>query len=119
MSTTAVTAQARFRLRRGFPVAGSLQSVIWLLVVVLVLGPFVPLLYASVRDRPLYEHGGVFTLDAYSRLLGDSQFWHAARNTLADVYAKVGAKNVYFPGFTQKFVNARPAFAKEWHSIFG
>jgi iron(III) transport system substrate-binding protein len=40
-------------------------------------------------------------------------------NTLADVYAKVGAKNVFFPGFTQKFVNARPAFAKQWHGIFG
>ena len=40
-------------------------------------------------------------------------------NTLADVYAKVGAKNVFFPGFTQKFVNARPGFAKQWHGIFG
>jgi iron(III) transport system substrate-binding protein len=40
-------------------------------------------------------------------------------NTLADVYAKVGAKNVFFPGFTQKFVNARPAFTKQWHGIFG
>lgn len=41
------------------------------------------------------------------------------RNTLADVYAKVGKKNVFNPGFTQKFVNARPAFAKRWHNIFG
>jgi iron(III) transport system substrate-binding protein len=40
-------------------------------------------------------------------------------NTLADVYAKVGEKNVYFPGFTQKFVNARPKFASQWHGIFG
>jgi iron(III) transport system substrate-binding protein len=40
-------------------------------------------------------------------------------NTLADVYAKVGEKNVFFPGFTQKFVNARPGFAKQWHGIFG
>jgi iron(III) transport system substrate-binding protein len=40
-------------------------------------------------------------------------------NTLADVYAKVGAKRVFNPGFTQKFVNARPGFAKRWHSIFG
>jgi iron(III) transport system substrate-binding protein len=40
-------------------------------------------------------------------------------NTLADVYAKVGAKKVYMPGFTQKFVNARPKFAAQWHSIFG
>jgi iron(III) transport system substrate-binding protein len=40
-------------------------------------------------------------------------------NTLADVYAKVGAKKVYMPGFTQKFVNARPTFTKQWHGIFG
>jgi iron(III) transport system substrate-binding protein len=40
-------------------------------------------------------------------------------NTLADVYAKVGAKNVYLPGFTQKFVNARPKFTSQWHGIFG
>jgi iron(III) transport system substrate-binding protein len=40
-------------------------------------------------------------------------------NTLADVYAKVGQKNVFNPGFTQKFVNARPAFVKRWHGIFG
>ena len=40
-------------------------------------------------------------------------------NTLADVYKKVGQKNVYVPGFTQKFVNDRPAFAKRWHGIFG
>jgi iron(III) transport system substrate-binding protein len=40
-------------------------------------------------------------------------------NTLADVYAKVGQKKVYMPGFTQKFVNARPKFATQWHGIFG
>jgi iron(III) transport system substrate-binding protein len=40
-------------------------------------------------------------------------------NTLADVYAKVGEKNTYLPGFTQKFVNDRPAFSAQWHQIFG
>jgi iron(III) transport system substrate-binding protein len=40
-------------------------------------------------------------------------------NTLADVYAKVGAKKVFMPGFTQKFVNARPKFTATWHGIFG
>ncbi len=40
-------------------------------------------------------------------------------NTLADVYKSVGEKNTFFPGFNQKFVNARPAFAKQWHAIFG
>jgi iron(III) transport system substrate-binding protein len=40
-------------------------------------------------------------------------------NTLADVYKKVGQKNVFVAGFTKKFVNDRPAFTKRWHSIFG
>jgi iron(III) transport system substrate-binding protein len=41
------------------------------------------------------------------------------KNTLADVYAKVGQKNVIFVPFSQKFVNDRPAFQQRWHSIFG
>jgi iron(III) transport system substrate-binding protein len=44
---------------------------------------------------------------------------NGCKNTLADVYAKVGAKHVFNPGFTQKFVNARPGFGKRWHGIFG
>ncbi len=44
---------------------------------------------------------------------------NGCKNTLADVYAKVGAKKVFVAGFTQKFVNDRPGFAKRWHSIFG
>jgi iron(III) transport system substrate-binding protein len=41
------------------------------------------------------------------------------KNTLAEVYAKVGAKNVIFVPFSQKFVNDRPRFQTRWHSIFG
>jgi iron(III) transport system substrate-binding protein len=41
------------------------------------------------------------------------------KNTLAEVYAKVGAKNVIFVPFSQKFVNDRPKFQARWHSIFG
>ncbi len=40
-------------------------------------------------------------------------------NTLADVYKKVGKKNVILVPFSQKFVNDRPKFASRWHSIFG
>jgi iron(III) transport system permease protein len=63
--------------------AGVLQSATWVLVVALILGPFLPLLYASLRDRPLYEAGGVFTIEPYRQLFGDSAFWHAWLNTLA------------------------------------
>jgi len=40
-------------------------------------------------------------------------------NTLADVYAKVGQKNVILVPFSQKFVNDQPAYKKRWHDIFG
>ena len=38
-------------------------------------------------------------------------------NTLADVYAKVGAKKVYMPGFAVQQVGSAP-FA-QWHGIVG
>ncbi len=82
MTTGTYAAEALPRPRRSWLPAGALQSATWVLVVVLVLGPFVPLLYASLRDRPLYEAGGVFTVDPYRQLFGDSAFWHAWLNTL-------------------------------------
>jgi iron(III) transport system permease protein len=81
-TTTFETRATLPRPRRSFLPAGVLQWATWLLVLVLVIGPFVPILYASVRDRPLYEAGGVFTLRPYSQLLGESAFWRAALNTL-------------------------------------
>ena len=80
MSTTAISLPSA--RRRALPTAGTLQWLIWVIVVVLVVGPFVPLLYASIRDRPLYEAGGVLTLHAYGSLLHDPAFWRAALHTL-------------------------------------
>ena len=40
-------------------------------------------------------------------------------NTLADVYAKVGATNTILVPFSQKFVNDYPKFKARWHGIFG
>lgn len=70
------------RPRRQLLPAGALQAVVWVLVVGLVIGPFIPMLYASFRDRPLYEAGGVFTTQAYRDLFSDGAFWHAWLNTL-------------------------------------
>src|SRR5258708_22185255 len=69
------------RLRRLLP-ASAVQAVTWLVVVVGVLLPIVPLLYASVQDRPIYEAGGVFTVSPYRQLFADPAFWQAVRNTL-------------------------------------
>ena len=71
------------RPRRSLIPAWALHWATWLLVVTLIVGPFVPLLYASLRDRPLYEAGGVLTVQPYRELFGDSAFWHAWGNTLA------------------------------------
>lgn len=70
------------RPRRSLVPAWALQWGTWLLVVTLIVGPLVPLLYASLRDRPLYEAGGVLTVQPYRQLFGDSAFWHAWGNTL-------------------------------------
>jgi iron(III) transport system substrate-binding protein len=40
-------------------------------------------------------------------------------NTLADVYKKVGQKNVILVPFSQKFINDYPKFKARWHQIFG
>jgi iron(III) transport system permease protein len=85
MTTTTATAAGAPELprpRRSIVPAGLLQLVTWGLVVTGVIGPFLPLVYASIRDRPLYEHGGVLTAKAYRELFGDPAFWHAALNTL-------------------------------------
>jgi iron(III) transport system permease protein len=70
------------RSRRQLLPAGALQAAVWVLVVGLVVGPFIPMLYASFRDRPLYEAGGVFTTQAYRDLFSDGEFWRAWGNTL-------------------------------------
>ena len=82
MTTTTYEPPVPVRRARVLPTAGALQWLTWVLVVGLILGPFVPLLYASVRDRPLYEAGGAFTAQAYRDLFGDAAFWRAALHTL-------------------------------------
>lgn len=57
------------------------QALIWLLVLACVLAPVLPLLYASVQSKPVYDTGRAFTLSAYSQLFSDPAFWAAARNT--------------------------------------
>src|SRR3954454_17728544 len=81
-TTTYHTAAAPRRRGLSLPTAGTLQWLTWVVVVGLILGPFLPLLYASIRDRPLYEGGGVFTIGAYRDLFADPKFWHAALHTL-------------------------------------
>jgi iron(III) transport system permease protein len=82
VTTTAYESTVTRRRGRNWPTAGGLQWLTWAVVVTLIIGPFVPLLYASFRDRPLYEAGGMLTTQPYRQLLGDHAFWVAAWNTL-------------------------------------
>jgi iron(III) transport system permease protein len=50
-------------------------------VLACVLAPVLPLLYASVQSKPIYDAGRSFTLSAYAKLFADPAFWAAARNT--------------------------------------
>ncbi|MCW2939713.1 MAG: afuB [Actinomycetia bacterium] len=81
MTTLTHAPPSAARLRRLLP-ASAVQAVTWLVVVVGVLLPIVPLLYASVQDRPIYEAGGVFTVSPYRQLFADPAFWQTVRNTL-------------------------------------
>ena len=69
------------RVRRLVPETG-LQAAIWAVVLVCVLAPVVPLVYASVQSQPLYAAGRVFTLAPYRQLFADPAFRTAAVNTL-------------------------------------
>jgi len=69
------------RARRLVPETG-LQAVIWTVVVVAVLAPIVPLVYASVQSKAIYLPGRTFTLDAYRQLFADPLFWTSVVNTL-------------------------------------
>jgi len=80
--TTTPYEQTFPRPRRSLVPAWALQWATWLVVVTLIVGPFIPLIYASLRDRPLYEPGGVLTTQPYRDLFGDGAFWHAWANTL-------------------------------------
>jgi iron(III) transport system permease protein len=58
------------------------QALIWVVVMGLVAGPLVPLVYSSVRSKPIYLPGGVFTFGAYGTLFADPAYWTAVKNTV-------------------------------------
>jgi iron(III) transport system permease protein len=59
------------------------QALVWVVVVVLVVGPFFPLVYSSLRSKPIYLPGGTFTVQAYRTLFADPLFWKAVNNTVS------------------------------------
>jgi iron(III) transport system permease protein len=49
----------------------------------LVLAPMLPVVYSSLLDRPLYDAGGIVSLDNYIRLFSDPAFHKVIGNTFA------------------------------------
>jgi iron(III) transport system permease protein len=69
---------------RRFLGAERATFIYWAVIIVLaawVLAPVVPTLYQSVRDRPLYESGGVFTLANFAKLFTEAGFAGVILNT--------------------------------------
>lgn len=52
------------------------------MVVILVVGPILPILYQAFLDRPLYERGGALVLSNYQRLFLETEFLFAAFNSV-------------------------------------
>jgi iron(III) transport system permease protein len=70
------------RRRRQLLPASAYQTMVWAVVVVLVVGPIAPLIYTSLRSKPYYLPGSVWTFEPYRTLFADHLFWEAVKNTL-------------------------------------
>ncbi|MFF2110104.1 ABC transporter permease [Rhodococcus koreensis] len=72
----------RYRKFRNIGRDTLIQYAVLLILAALVLAPVVPTLYQSFIDRPLYESGGIFSLDNYGRLFSEAGFGDVIVNTV-------------------------------------
>ncbi|MGW4335228.1 ABC transporter permease [Rhodococcus koreensis] len=72
----------RYRKFRNIGRDTLIQYAVLLILAALVLAPVVPTLYQSFIDRPLYESGGIFSLDNYGRLFTEAGFGDVIVNTV-------------------------------------
>ncbi|OWY59419.1 ABC transporter permease, partial [cyanobacterium TDX16] len=68
--------------RRSWLPAGVTQYLLWAGALLLIVGPIVPVVWASLWSTPLYEAGGAFTFSNYQDLLADPAWWEAVRNSV-------------------------------------
>jgi iron(III) transport system permease protein len=71
----------KYRRHLGIGRDTAVHYVVLAVLAIFVLAPIVPTLLQSVRDRPLYEDGGLFTLDGYRNLFTDAGFGRVVWNT--------------------------------------
>lgn len=72
----------RYRRFRNIGRDTLIQYAVLAVLAVFVLAPVIPTLYQSVMDRPLYEAGGIFSLDNYGRLFTEAGFGDVILNTV-------------------------------------
>ncbi len=95
---TAAPAQDRGPRRPSVPTTAS-HYLIWALTLLVVVGPVVPIVLASLWSTPLYRSGGGLTLGNFRDLLTDPAWWtavgdsaaFAALTTVTSVLLGVGA----------------------------
>lgn len=80
--TAATAPPEALRPRRSWIPATLSQYLLWGAGVVVIVGPIVPVVWASLWSTPLYEAGGALTLDNYQRLFADPEWWDAVRNSV-------------------------------------
>ncbi len=57
------------------------QYAVLVVVALFVVAPIAPILYQSIRSKPLYDASGVFTVDAYVKLFTEAGFGQVILNT--------------------------------------
>ena len=57
------------------------QYAVFITLAIFVIAPIVPILYQSVRDRPLYDGAGLFTVNNFVTLFTDAGFGQVILNT--------------------------------------
>jgi iron(III) transport system permease protein len=67
--------------RRSLLPEGAIQWVLWAGAMLLIVGPVIPVVLASLWSTPLYESGGGLTLDNFGNLFGDGAWWKAVGNS--------------------------------------
>lgn len=75
-------ASPRYRRFRNIGRDNVIQYAVLAILAVFVLAPVLPTIYQSVMDRPLYEVGGLLTLDNYTRLFTEAEFGSVIVNTI-------------------------------------
>lgn len=86
-------------LRRQIIPTNVSHYLLWAGAMVVIVGPLVPILIASLWSTPLYDDSGSFTFANYGRLFSDPSWWTAVRNslffaTMTTVGAVVGGTTV-------------------------